>query len=145
MSFGKEIAALSARYSGAKLLQKVSDHTQMHRHPFTNTSYIYVYILFIYRYNTHTYTYTYVIERHECTYSMHICTCKNSCKSTRTQLTEHRNTREGSEKNKYRWDSTQHFPVSKYPQYITSYLKLWFDFTLMVRSNSIFLSLRDSL
>ena len=30
ISFGKEIAAMSARYSGAKLLQKVSAHT--HRH-----------------------------------------------------------------------------------------------------------------
>lgn len=31
VSFGKEIAALSARYSGAKLLQKVSNHAQMHQ------------------------------------------------------------------------------------------------------------------
>lgn len=29
ISFGKEIAALSARYSGAKLLQKVRDHAWM--------------------------------------------------------------------------------------------------------------------
>ena len=36
VSFGKEIAGLSARYSGAKLLQKVRDHTQMHMHPLTN-------------------------------------------------------------------------------------------------------------
>lgn len=31
VSFGKEIAALSARYSGAKLLQKVRDHAWMQK------------------------------------------------------------------------------------------------------------------
>lgn len=31
VSFGKEIAALSARYSGTKLLQKVSNHAEIHQ------------------------------------------------------------------------------------------------------------------
>lgn len=58
VSFGKEIAALSARYSGAKLLQKVRDHTQIHRDTLAYT-------------DTHKYTRT-MLERH-----MNTCTCQS--------------------------------------------------------------------
>lgn len=37
ISFGKEIAAMSARYSGAKLLQKVRAHTPCIKHTHTHT------------------------------------------------------------------------------------------------------------
>lgn len=67
VSFGKEIAAMSARYSGAKLLQKVRDHTQIHRDTLAYT-------------DTHKHTRT-LLERH-----MNTCTCQKQLQTRKCFL-----------------------------------------------------------